>query len=146
MESEEKFINILREDLLHLRHQETQRMWSANVFVAIIVGASAYLGKEGLTGLPLAIPVVFLIISLLCLLITLKVNYVFTKTKDAIIKIFDDGKISLGEQQDWRKYVLLLESTGIWKMKFLRVRCLYIALYAIAIVASLSLIIVVIIN
>ncbi len=138
MESEEKFINILRENLLHLRHQETQRMWSANVFVAIFVGASAYLGKEGLTGLPLAIPVVFLIISLLCLLITLKVNYVFAKTKDAIIKIFDDGKISLGEQQDWEKYLLLLKSTGGWEC--LRVRFLYIALYALAIMASLILI------
>ena len=137
METEEVFINILRENLLHLRHQETQRMWSANVFVAIFVGASAYLGTEGVTGLSLAIPVVLLIISLLCLLITLKVNYVFTKTKDATIKIFDDGKISLGEQQDWEKYVLLLKSTDGWGC--LRVRCLYVALYVLAIVASLIL-------
>ena len=138
METEEVFINILRENLLHLRHQETQRMWSANVFVAIFVGASAYLGKEGLAELSLAIPVIFFIISLLCLLITLKVNYVFTKTKDAIIKIFDDGKISLGKQQDWEKYVLLLKSTGGWEC--LRVRCLYVALYVLAIMASLILI------
>ncbi len=131
--NEDKFISILRENWLHLRHQETLRMWSANVFIAIVVGALAYLGKAGLKE-PGHIPIVFIVISTLCLLVTLKTNKVFVETKNSIINIFQDGKLSLGSQTDWRKYVGMLESTGVWKI--LRIRYLYVALYVITIVAS----------
>jgi hypothetical protein len=144
MESEEKFINILRENLLFLKHQETQRMWAANIFIAIVVGASAYLGKEGLSHLPLAVPVVFLVISLLCLLITLKVNYVFGRTQAAIKKIFDDKKIYL-EDLDWRKYVLPLDSKGWW-WNHVKVRHLYAALYVLAVAASTYLLVLVLVS
>ena len=145
MRSEEKFMNILKENWLQLRHQETQRTWTANIFIAIVVGASTYLSKMGLNNIPLFIPLVFLAISVICLLVTLKVNKVFVETKNSILNIFKDGKISLGEAQDWRKYVAMLESTSrIWKI--LRVRYLYVALYAVAIAASLWLLVLVLVN
>jgi len=141
MRTQEVFLTILKENLLYMKHQETQRMWVANIFVAIVVGTAAYLSQsaKSLDDISLFIPVIFLIISLLCLLITLKVNYVFIKTKEASENIFDDGEISLGEQQDWRKYVLLLKSTGIWGV--LRVSYLYVLLYTISISAAIFLII-----
>ena len=125
------FIEILRQNWNHMRHQETLRMWIGNVFIAIVVGALAYLGKAGLKE-PGYIPFVFITISMLCLLMTLKTNKVFVETKNSIIQIFKDGKINLGS--DWRKYVGMLESSGIWKI--LRIRCLYVALYTITIIGS----------
>jgi hypothetical protein len=142
MESEEKFINILKENLLFMRHQETQRMWIANVFVAIVVGFLAYVGKNGLASISWYIYLALTVVSLLCLLITLKVNKVFIETRNAIKNIFNDGKISIGK--DWHKYMLMLESKGIWKV--LRVRYLYVALYVIAIVGWLCLLVLVILN
>jgi len=100
MNTEDMFINILRENWLHMRHQETLRMWSANVFVAVVVGVLAYVSKEGLKELPLFVPLALLIVSVLSLLITLKTNKVFVETKNSIISIFSDGKINLGS--DWR--------------------------------------------
>jgi hypothetical protein len=134
MDEEEKFMNILRENWLQLRHQETQRTWTANIFIAIVVGASAYIGTTGLDEIPTFIPLIFLTISVICLLVTLKVNKVFVETKKSIQNIFKDEKIPLGEEQAWKKYVAMLESTGIWKV--LRVRYLYVALYAAAIIGS----------
>ena len=135
------FIDILKENLLFMRHQETQRMWVGNIFVAIVVGTAAYLSKsvESLEDIPLFITVSFLVISLLCLLITLKLNHVFTKTKDASINIFNEGKISLVEQQDWHNYVLLLESTDRWT--YLKVSYLYVLLYTISSSAAIFLVI-----
>jgi hypothetical protein len=144
MRSEEKFMNILKENWLQLRHQETQRTWTANIFIAIVVGASTYLSKTELNNIPLFIPLVFLTISVICLLVTLKVNKVFVETKKSIQNIFKDKKINLGKGQDWKKYVAMLESTGVWKV--LRVRCLYVALYAVAIAASLWLLASVLVN
>lgn len=135
MNTEDIFINILKENWLHMRHQETQRMWIANVFVALVVGVSAYLGKVGLEELSWFAPLAFLIISVLCLLITLKVNHIFGITKDAINAIFDDKKIPLGK--GWGKYVGGLKSKGKWEC--LKVRDLYVILYSIAIVVSLIL-------
>ncbi len=136
--NKDPFVDILRENWLHMRHQETQRMWIANIFVAIVVGTSAYLAESGLEKLPWFIPLIFFIISLFCLLVTLKLNKVFVETKKSTKSIFKDGKIYLGEQGDWRKYVGMLESTK-WIWKVLRVRYLYVALYSIAILASLIL-------
>jgi len=137
MNTENMYINILKENWRHMRHQETQRMWIANVFVALVVGVSAYLGKVELKELSWFVPLAFLMISVLCLLITLKVNHIFGVTKDAISAIFDDEKIPLGK--DWEKYAGGLRSKGKWK--YLKVRCLYIILYSIAIPASLILLV-----
>ncbi|MFC1896976.1 hypothetical protein ACFLX8_00180 [Chloroflexota bacterium] len=126
------FTNILNENWRHMRHQETQRMWIANVFVALVVGVSAYLGKEGVEELSWFMPLAFLIISALCFLITLKVNHIFGITKDAVSAIFNDEKIPLGK--DWENYVGGLKSKGKWK--YLKVRFLYVILYLIAIVTS----------
>jgi len=123
------FIDILKENLLFMRHQETQRMWIANVFVAIVVGFLAYVGKNGLANISWYIYLALTVVSLLCLLITFKLNHVFVKTKDATKEIFDSGKVSLG--LDWKKYTVTLESEGIWGKPFLSVRWLYIALYAL---------------
>ena len=145
MNTEDIFINILKENWLHMRHQETQRMWIANIFVAIVVGTSAYLAKLELEKLPWFIPLIFFTISLFCLLVTLKLNKVFVETKNSTKNIFKDGKIYLGEQRNWKEYVGMLESKErIWKI--LRVRYLYVALYVIAIAASLSLLGLVLVN
>jgi hypothetical protein len=137
MESEEKFINILKENLLFMRHQETQRMWIANVFVAIVVGFLAYVGKNGLASISWYVYLTLTIISLLCLLITLKLNHVFTKTKDATKAILNSRKVSLG--RDWKRYMVTLESTGLWKV--LKVSYLYDLLYTISISAAIFLMI-----
>ena len=135
MNEDSVFIEILRQNWNHMRQQETLRMWIANVFVALVVGVSAYLGKVGLKELSWFVPFSFLMISVLCLLITLKVNHIFGVTKDAISAIFDDEKIPLGK--DWEKYVGGLNAKGKWKR--LKVRCLYVILYLIAIPVSLIL-------
>ncbi|GAJ18877.1 unnamed protein product, partial [marine sediment metagenome] len=131
MDEDEVFFNILKENLLFMRHQETQRMWIANVFVAIVAGSLAYIGKEGLVSLPWYVYCALTIISLLCLLITLKLNHVFTKTKDATEEILKAGKIP-HLRQDWKKYMAILHSKGKWNKPFLSVRWLYFALYALA--------------
>jgi predicted Co/Zn/Cd cation transporter (cation efflux family) len=110
-----------------MRHQETQRMWIANVFVAIVVGFFAYLGKNGIASIHWYIYLAPIVVSILCLLITLKLNHVFTKTQDTTKKMLKDTRVSSG--QDWRKYVVTLESKGCWHT--LQVRWLYITLYAL---------------
>ena len=135
MNTEDIYINILNENWRHMRHQETLRMWTANVFVALVIGISTYFSRVGLKELSWFVPLAFFMISVLCLLITLKVNHIFGVTKDAIIAIFDDEKIPLGK--DWEKYVGGLKSKGKWKC--LKVRCLYVILYSITIPASLIL-------
>ena len=140
MRTEEVFVAILKENLLFMKHQETQRMWIANIFVAIVVGTAAYLTKLDLDKLPWFIPLIFFVISLFCLLVTLKLNKVFVETKNSTENIFKDGKIYLGEQRNWKEYVGMLESKErIWKI--LRVRYLYVALYIISISAATFLII-----
>ncbi|MFH1383166.1 MAG: hypothetical protein ABIH70_09810 [Chloroflexota bacterium] len=142
MNTQNIYINILSENWRHMRHQETQRMWIANVFVALVVGVSAYLGKVELEELSWFVPLAFLIISVLCLLITLKLNHIFGVTKDAISDIFEDKKILL--EDNWGKYVGGLKSKGKWE--HLKVRCLYVILYSIAIVISLILLVLTLTN
>ena len=139
MNNQDVFIEILMENWRHLRHQETVRMWIGNVFIAIVVAMSAYLGKTllDITQVPIFVPIVILVVSILCLLVTLKTNKVFKETQNSIINIFEDKRITFENQEDWRKYVGMLQSTNVVWDKILRVRCLYVALYVIAIIASL---------
>lgn len=130
MDREEVFLSILKENLLFMRHQETQRMWIANVFVAIVVGFLAFVGKD-LANLPWYLCLALSMLSVLCLLITLKLNYVFVRTRDATRQILDsEGIPSLGK--DWDKYMATLYSKGRWDFPLLKVRCLYIILYSVA--------------
>ena len=137
MDNEQTFIEILRQNWLHMRHQETLRMWIGNVFIAIVVGVLAFLGTKEVEEVPWFLPAALLIISVLSLLMTLKVNEVFSEAQKSIKNIFIDEKIPLGK--DWEKYVGGLKSKGKWK--YLKVRCLYVALYSVAIAASLSLLV-----
>ena len=136
MRTEEVFLTVLRENLLFMKHQETQRMWVANIFVAIVAGTLAYLAKLELNEIPWFIPLFFLIISLFCFFVTLKLNKVFDETKKATLKIFDDKKISLGKETKWKEYVLTLKVEGRW-WKHLKARTLYAGLFALATLASL---------
>ena len=88
----EIFLRILRENMLYLRHQETQRMWTANIFIAIVVGTLVYSIHVGIEQIPWFIPLAFLIVSTLCFLITMKLSQVFSKTQKSIVHIFEDGK------------------------------------------------------
>jgi hypothetical protein len=148
MTNDELFFNIFKENMIHLIHQETQRMWIANIFMSTVAGVVAYLTttfNSEITFCPLKIqesneiswfvPLAFLIISSICLLVTLKLNDVFNEAKKSAIKIFEDEKISLGTYNRLQ-YVGMLKSTSIVG-KILKVRCLYIALYIIAIIASI---------
>lgn len=135
MDSDEVFLSILKENLAFMRHQETQRMWIANVFVAIVVGFLAFVGK-GLVVVPWYLYLALSMLSLLCLLITLKLNYVFVETRDATRRILDYGKIPcLGK--DWAQYMAILYSKGKWNYRLLAVRWLYIVLYIVAAVGFL---------
>jgi hypothetical protein len=130
MQPDEVFFNTLKENLLFMRHQETQRMWIANVFVAIVVGFLAFIGKEGFMSLQWYGYMALTIISILCGLITLKLNYVFDKTQEATKKLLNDGKIQ-DLKEVYKNYLIPLESQGCWKL--LRVRDLYLTLYGFAI-------------
>ncbi len=97
MKNPEVFINILKENWLHARHIEIVRMLFANIYAAIIAGVLAYLGKSGLHIMPLA---ALLVISIFWLCFTLKQNAEFANHMKSIENIFNDGKISLGEQNE----------------------------------------------
>ena len=136
MNNDELYLSIFKENLLHLRHQETQRMWIANIFMATVAGVVAYLTKsEDSISITWYVPCAFLIISTICLLVTLKLNDVFNAAKKSAIKIFDDKKVSL-DVADWLQYVGMLKSTSQFGRIF-KVRHLYVALYLIAITVSL---------
>jgi hypothetical protein len=138
MKTDEVFMNLLKEDMLNLRHQETQRMWIANIFVAIVVGTVVYLTQSFKEkDIPWFIPLIIFVISAICLLITLKLNKVFEETQNSIKNIFNEKKLPLGNDNQWQKYFVPMESTGIWKC--LTVRCLYVILYLVVMVASLIL-------
>ena len=148
----EIFLRILRENMLYLRHQETQRMWTANIFIAIVVGTLVYSIHVGIEQIPWFIPLAFLIVSTLCFLITMKLSQVFSKTQKSIVHIFEDGKIPLccapdkncptvkekggtAEEKGWRRYMAGIKSEkGIWPI--LRIRYLYLALYILAMIGA----------
>jgi len=138
MNHQNAFIEVLRQNWSHLRQQETLRMWIGNVFIAIVVATAAYLGKAVSEGqqIPVFVPIVILMVSLICLGVTLKANKVFVETKKSIINIFQDKKIDLGVD-DWRKYVGMLESRSRF-YKILRIRYLYVFLYGIVIATSIA--------
>ena len=142
MENQAMFIDILKENWLHARHVESERMWFSNIFAAITVGTVAYLSKVGLQVPPL---LVLLIFSLFCFLVTIKLNASFANHMKAIESIFEDGKIALGDQNEWRKYMgMLLKEGIIWKI--LRVGILTVYLYLLAIIVLVSTIIVIWVN
>ena len=138
MQESNVFIDILKENWLHARQVVNERMWFANIYAVIVVGTLTYLSNVGLELLPLSGLLVF---SLFCLWVTIKLNAELGNHMKAIENIFDDGKISLGEQADWRKYMGMALSFrgGIWKI--IRVGPAFISLYTIAIIALISLII-----
>ncbi len=135
------FIEILRQNWNHMRQQETLRMWIGNVFMAIIIATSAYLGQvvssrqQDLTTIPIFVPIVILVFSFLCLGVTLKANHVFVETKESTKNIFKDKKIDLGNEVDWHRYVGMLESTSK-RGKILKIRQIYVFMYIITIIAS----------
>ena len=137
MENSEVFVDILKENWLHARHIETERMWFANIFAAIIVGATAYLSKAGLEVPPLIVLVVF---SLFCLLVTIKLNAAFGTHMQAIESIFKDGKIVIGDKDEWRKYMGMPSREG-WIWKILSVGKLTLFFYSLAIIVLVVMII-----
>ncbi len=134
MADETVYIEIVKENWLHARHVESERMWFTNIFAAITVGTVAYLSKVGLQVPPL---LVLLIFSLFCFLVTIKLNASFAGHMKAIESIFEDGKIALGNQNEWRKYMgMPLREGIIWKI--LRVSILSISFYVLAIIILAS--------
>ena len=137
------FIEILRQNWNHMRQQETLRMWIGNVFMAVVVATSAYLGQavsngeQNFTTVPIFIPIVILLFSVLCLGVTIKANHVFVETKNSTINIFNDKKINLGSEVDWHKYVGMLESRSRLG-KILKIRIIYVLMYIAVIIASLA--------
>jgi hypothetical protein len=102
MDNKELFVEILKENWQHARHIETERMWFANIFAAVIVGAIAYLSKVGLEMYPLWVLIGF---AVFCLLVTIKLNAAFATHMKAIESIFSDKKIILGDKEEWRIYM-----------------------------------------
>ena len=143
MKNPEVFIDILKENWLHARHVEIVRMLFANIYAAIIAGVLAYLGKSGLHVMPLA---ALLGISIFWLCVTLKQNAEFANHMKSIENIFNDGKISLGEQNEWKKYVGMPLSAkgGIWRI--FRVSIIFVVFYVAVIITLVSLIIYVLVR
>ena len=134
MVRDEALLNILKEHMLFQRHQEMQRMWTANIFIAIVVGTLVYSANLGLENLPWFIPLAFLIVSTICLLITLKLNAVFAKTQDAMKDTFNDISHFAGTG-DWNTYMRGRKSEKeLWAI--LRIRYLYLALYILAMIVA----------
>ncbi|MCK4273312.1 MAG: hypothetical protein KAW90_00360 [Dehalococcoidales bacterium] len=136
MKEEEIYINIMKENWLHARHIETERMWFANIYAVIIVAVTAYVAQHGIGYFSIAtlkiIVIVLLLISLIWFFITLKLNFAFKNHMDAIKKIFDDKKIPLGN--DWKLYTGLPHSYSVIDYKLLfTIAFLLLAFYALAI-------------
>ncbi len=132
------FIDIMKENWLHARHVETERMWFVNIFAAITVGTIVYLSKMGLEVFPL---IVLLLFSLFCLWVTIKLNAEFGNHMKAIENIFEDGKIPVGKQTEWRKYMGMPLSAMGGKWRILRVGIAFISFYGVVIIALVSFII-----
>ena len=78
-------------------------------------------------------------------MVTIKLNASFAGHMKAIESIFEDGKIALGDQNEWRKYMgMPLREGIIWKI--LRVSILTVSLYLLAIIILVSTIIVIWVN
>jgi hypothetical protein len=135
METEERFVAILHENWINARHQESQRMWFANVFSAIFVGTLAYVSTIKLDELHWLRPSGLLVVSIVCLLVTMKLNRIFDDYKKSIKSILDSGKVNLGlrEDEDWNDYVGMFRSDSLKIWRILRVRCLCIFLYLVGI-------------
>jgi len=137
MEDVEVYLSIIKENKEHARHIETERMWFANIFAAIIVGTIAYLSEVGLEIPPLIILSLF---AVFCLLVTIKLNSAFSYHMKAIESVFKDKKIFLGDKEEWRVYMGMPSREGrIWKL--LSVAKLTVAFYTTAIIALCVLII-----
>lgn len=141
MDNSNPFIDIMKENWLHARHIETERMWFANVFVAIIAGTAAYLSKKELELPPLPILYILLIISIFWLCLTIKLNAAFGNYIRAIQHIFDNEKIPQVAKAEWRTYMGMPLSAkgGVWKI--FRASYFLILFYALTIGALISLII-----
>jgi len=142
VEPNEFFMNLLKENWANARHQESQRMWFANIFSAIFVGILAYVAQQGLSGIHWLLPSGLLAISVIGLLVTMKVNRVFDDYKQAIKKIFEDKRELLGFNANEKRddYIGMFKADETCRWRIIRVRYLYIALYSIGIAASLYLI------
>ncbi len=138
MDKNEMLLNILKEHMLYQRHQETQRMWTANIFIAVVVGTLVYSINTGFENIPWFIPLAFLIISTICLLITSKLNTVFSRTQNTMENTFKDiSHFKKSKDKDWNNYMWGRKSPGgLWSA--LRIRYLYLALYTLAIIGSLA--------
>ena len=137
MEKDEIYINIMKENWLHARHIETERMWFANIYAVIIAAITAYIAQNGIESFTFAtlkiIVIVLLVISLIWFFITLKLNVGFKIHTDAIKKIFEDEKIPLGK--DWKPYTGLPHSYNLRTPKlFFTVAFLLLFFYGLAII------------
>ncbi|MFC1983179.1 hypothetical protein ACFLV5_05310, partial [Chloroflexota bacterium] len=99
MANETTYIELMKENWRHARHVETERMWFANLYAVILVALFAYIGEKGMTIPPLA---ALLVISVVWLLITVKLNASFAKHIKSVQNIFDDKKIDMGYPRQWR--------------------------------------------
>jgi cobalamin biosynthesis protein CobD/CbiB len=129
------FLEIFKQNWNHMRQQETIRMWVGNVFIALMVAMSAFLVSRDNLEVPVFVPIVVLVFSIFCLLVTLKTNHVFDETQKSTKNLLNDGKI-VSDLKDWRKYVGMLESKGIWKL--IKIRYLYVALYTAVVGISVA--------
>ena len=130
-------MEILKENYLHARHIETERMWFANIYAVIIAAMAAYVAQQGIDSSSIAtlkiIVTVLLLISLIWFGITLKLNLAFKNHMDAIKSIFEKKKIPLGK--DWKLYIGLSHfySGRDYKLLF-TVAFFLLAFYGLAIV------------
>ena len=140
MNEEEFFLNLLKENWINARHQETQRMWFANIFSAIFVGTLAYVAHQRCGGISQYLPYGLLAISIIGLLITMKVNRVFEDYKQSIKNILQNELFHLKDDKRLSYYTGMFTADKT-RWKYIKVRCLCISLYGAGIGFSIALIV-----
>jgi hypothetical protein len=84
----ENLLEAIRQNWLHARHLETERLWFTNIYAIVVAGSLAFLGQFDIGKYPYLIMFLF-IFSLLGLLVTLKVNHEYGNEMQALKKTLD---------------------------------------------------------
>lgn len=139
------FMEIMKENWLQVRHIVTVRMLLVIAYAALFTTTLAYVGIRGVNNLKadniimLLLPL--LVISAVWLVITLKLNAEAGNYVCAIRKAFVDGKIALGDNDDWQSYMGMPLSPSGGILKWFTVGNLLVLFYSLVGMSSLVIII-----
>jgi hypothetical protein len=130
--TEENVLEALRQNWLHARHLETERLWFTNIYGVIVAGTLAFLGQYGINNHRHLMVFLFML-SLFGLLVVLKTSHEFGNHMRAIENSIETLHLSkhLGFPTAYSKGKL------IWRL--IRVRYAFVGFYLATMVLLLYL-------